>query len=173
MPPSTKRRPPSYVTLALPSPGSKKTRVRIAVCAETAVRTHWRLDPLTGMGWTFATISDWRVNPDPNPLVGEPITVLTYSVWLREGSPSDPVTRDAVESQADGWFEATAEQIACRSRSMRDALRAEHTLVNLARQRSVHLLRCSTCDELSDLDARGWRVRLGRETPEPICPGCG
>jgi hypothetical protein len=168
----TTKRATSYKSISLPSPGSKHTRVRIPIFEESSLRTTERYDALTGKVWTFATISEWWVNPDPNPPLGDTTARLTYSLHLREGRPSQHVTEVMVEGRADGWFPATTEQVAARSRWMRELRREELKLLNLAKQRGVQLLRCDLCGELSDLQASGWRLRLGESSLQPLCPRC-
>lgn len=162
----------SWKSIDLPSPGSRQTRVRISIRDESALHITQRHDPITGIDWTFAVLTELWLNPDLNPPLGTTLRSLSYSVWMREGGPTQTVSTNVLDSRADGWFEATTEQIAARSRWMRDERREEFKRLNLAKQRGLHLLRCRSCRILSDLDARGWRLVLDEDGARAVCPLC-
>lgn len=160
----------SWKTVDLPSPGSRQTRVRVPICDESALYLTERHDPITGIDWTFAVVTELWINPDPR--LGTTLRSLSNSVWMRQGRPTQPVSRGVLDSRADGWFEATTDQLAARSRWMHEERREEFKRLNLAKQRGLHLLRCTVCNTLSDLDARGWRLKLEDGLTLPVCPCC-
>jgi hypothetical protein len=133
--------------------------VRLPVYAETGFRVHERHDALTGVDYTFAVATEHWTSADPSPPDGI-VDRLAHAIWIREGKRPTHVDQEAVESARDGWVRATHENLASLSHAWRYRLREEQKLRNLAKQRGIHLLTCVTCGELSDLDARGWRLVL-------------
>lgn len=165
-------RPRRWESFRLPSPGARNTTARIPVYAETGFRVFERHDPLTGKDWTFAVVSDYWTNSDPSPADGI-VESLTRGTWMREGPRPAVVIQEVVESGADGWLQATNENLAWLSRVWQQRIREEQKRLNLAKQRGIHLLRCSACDELADLDARDWRLVLEVDgATRALCPRC-
>jgi hypothetical protein len=170
---SVAARPTSYDTIYLPSPGARRTKVKLPIYEETGFRVFERFDKLTGKHWTFAVLTELWVNPDPHPPIGATTSTLRRSTWMREGPRPDLILQEEVETGRQGWFSATHENIARISYAWRQQIREGHKRRNLAKQRGIHLLTCSVCGELSDLEARSWRLSLGTDgTTTTTCPRC-
>jgi hypothetical protein len=126
----------------------------------------------TELGLVKFRVATGRMREAALPL-DESLDSLTRSTWMREGPRPDQVAQEVVEAGGDGWFQATTENIARFSHTWQQRIREEKKRANLAKQRGIHLLSCSSYDELSDLDARGWRLVLDADgTVRALCPRC-
>lgn len=167
------RAPMRWESITLPAHQSQGTKVRIPLHERTGFHVTSRRDPQTRIEWWFAVDTHRWDNPDPTPEIGETLTELSHTVWMHEGSPPTPVTRETVERQ-HGWFHPTAEALARRRQVMRETRREEFKQLNLAKQRGIHLLRCDQCGTLSDLSCRSWRLCLQTAGEMvTLCPPCG